>query len=294
MAVKIGHASIDERGKISGGKAGDQTGKEVCTRNFYMHAKGWNVLRAKDEAVAEKIAKCMEDVCANPYVGYDQIGRLSLYDTVRALNFMCDINTLKVYVETDCSALVRVCLAYAGIRVNNFTTANEKDVIMATGMFELVTCDKDGENLKRGDILVTKTKGHTVVVLTDGADFGKIKEDGEWGVGTTRATQRVFETVVDGIISSQPMSCKKYLPNAMTTSWKFVLLSKGSALAKAIQTHLKNLGYYTGKTDGKLGYQSVLAMQKFLKELGLYKGASDGYMGGETVIAWQKYINSRL
>ena len=35
MAVKIGHASIDERGKISGGKAGDQTGKEVCIRDWY-------------------------------------------------------------------------------------------------------------------------------------------------------------------------------------------------------------------------------------------------------------------
>ena len=232
MAVKIGHASIDERGKISGGKAGDQTGKEVCTRNFYMHAKGWNVLRPKDKAVAEKIAKCMEDVCANPYVGYDQYERLDLYDTVRALNFYCDINTLKVYVECDCSSLVRVCLAYAGIRVGNFTTANEKDVILATGMFELVECAANGSNLKRGDILVTKTKGHTVVVLTDG---GKIAEDGEWGVGTTSATQIVFRTENDGIISSQPILCKKYLPNALTTSWKFVLFSKGSALMKAIQ-----------------------------------------------------------
>ena len=32
--IKIGHASIDENGKITGGKAGDQTGKEVCIRNI--------------------------------------------------------------------------------------------------------------------------------------------------------------------------------------------------------------------------------------------------------------------
>ena len=35
MAVKIGSARIDERGKISGGKAGDQTGNEVGTQNFH-------------------------------------------------------------------------------------------------------------------------------------------------------------------------------------------------------------------------------------------------------------------
>ena len=45
MAVKIGHASIDENGRAQGGKAGDQTGKEVCTRNWYKHSKGWRVLR---------------------------------------------------------------------------------------------------------------------------------------------------------------------------------------------------------------------------------------------------------
>ena len=59
MAVKIGHASIDENGKAHGGQAGDQTGKEVCIRNWYLNSKGWDVLRAKDAAVAEKIAQCM-------------------------------------------------------------------------------------------------------------------------------------------------------------------------------------------------------------------------------------------
>ena len=42
MAVRIGHASIDENGNASGGRAGDQTGKELCTRDWYT--KGWNVL----------------------------------------------------------------------------------------------------------------------------------------------------------------------------------------------------------------------------------------------------------
>lgn len=32
---KIAHASIDENGRASGGKAGDQTGKETCVRSYY-------------------------------------------------------------------------------------------------------------------------------------------------------------------------------------------------------------------------------------------------------------------
>ena len=55
MAIRIGHASIDETGKISGGAAGDQNGKEVCIRNWYNG--GWGFLaRAKNAGTAEKIA----------------------------------------------------------------------------------------------------------------------------------------------------------------------------------------------------------------------------------------------
>lgn len=62
MAVKIGHASIDERGKARGGAAGDQTGKEVCLRDWYD--KNWvSVLRPKNEKEAEKMAKAMEQAC---------------------------------------------------------------------------------------------------------------------------------------------------------------------------------------------------------------------------------------
>ena len=50
MAVKIGHASIDENGNGRGGKAGDQTGREVCTRDWYN--KPWNkVMRDRKSVV---------------------------------------------------------------------------------------------------------------------------------------------------------------------------------------------------------------------------------------------------
>lgn len=38
----IVHASINEQGKIVGGKKGDQTTKEICTRTYYKYSKGWD------------------------------------------------------------------------------------------------------------------------------------------------------------------------------------------------------------------------------------------------------------
>lgn len=43
---QIVHASINEAGKATGGKTGDQTGREICTRSYYVYSKGWDrVLR---------------------------------------------------------------------------------------------------------------------------------------------------------------------------------------------------------------------------------------------------------
>lgn len=38
----IVHASINEKGTATGGKEGDQTGKEICKRTFYNHSSGWD------------------------------------------------------------------------------------------------------------------------------------------------------------------------------------------------------------------------------------------------------------
>ena len=57
--VMIGSASIDENGKAHGGKAGNQTGRELKQQAWYAHSKGWRVFRAKDAGVAARIAACM-------------------------------------------------------------------------------------------------------------------------------------------------------------------------------------------------------------------------------------------
>ena len=169
MAVKIGSARMGENGKITGGKPGDQTGKEVSTQNWYAHSKGWRVFRARDAYVRERIAKAMEHACANNRIGYNQNQRNDLFNQVRDAGF--DPSAAKRDTQTDCSALVRVCCCYAGITVGNFNTANEASYLLATGAFVELTGSeytRSSDRLRKGDILVTRTKGHTVVVLTDG------------------------------------------------------------------------------------------------------------------------------
>lgn len=111
-----------------------------------------------------------------------------------------------------------------------------------------------------------------------------IAVDGSWGPATTRATQKLLGTVVDGIISNQPTANKKYLYAAHTSTWQFKSkgYNAGSNMVRALQ---KLIG---AKVDGWFGKNSVLCLQKFL---GVKQDAS---MGPATVRAWQQYINSRL
>ena len=163
--IIIGSARIDEHGKSTGGKAGDQKQKttpdykgEVSMQNFYVSSKGWNILRAKDSAVAANIALAMTVACNNPNIGYNQARRL---DIIKAGTHAT------APTSCDCSSLVRQCIRESGIDVGNFTTANECNVLMGTGQFEKLTYT-NGTALFLGDIIVTKTKGHTCVV-TSGA-----------------------------------------------------------------------------------------------------------------------------
>lgn len=169
MTVIVGSARIDENKHAKGGKAGDQTGKEVSTQTWYLHSKGWRVFRAKYSTRAENIAQDMQFACNNKHIGYDQSQRLTLYNIAEKVGFNCSKVTTNC--ETDCSALVRVCCAYAGIMLPNFTTSNEGKTLLNSGEFIELTDTKyttKPDYLMRGDILVTKTQGHTVVVLNDG------------------------------------------------------------------------------------------------------------------------------
>ena len=109
----------------------------------------------------------MASACNNPAFGYSQGDRYSgLYEAKRV---GYDAAKVSVACNVDCSSLVRLCLAYAGYDVGDFYTGNERDVILSTGAFDDVTDQVDqntGEGLYTGDILVSKKKGHTAIVVS--------------------------------------------------------------------------------------------------------------------------------
>lgn len=174
MSVLIGHASIDENGKASGGKAGNQTKKELYTRNWYK--KPWSVLlRPKDVTMAEKIAIACEQACANQNIGYDQGQRNTLYTQAKAVNF--DLSKITTPCECDCSSLACICAIAAGapadklyVGGNMGTTRTMRSYFKNTGMFEILTDSKYltvSDYLKRGDIVVNEGS-HTFIVLSNG------------------------------------------------------------------------------------------------------------------------------
>lgn len=152
----VGSARIDEKGGISGGKAGDQTGKEVATQNFYVSSLGWDILRAVKPDHANRLATAMSKYCADDNVGYDQGNRLAILKYTGVGKTEC-----------DCSSLVRRCIIDATkTDVGNFTTATEKSVLTKSGLFKYVGKYTDKTELFNGDILVTCKKGHTVIVVS--------------------------------------------------------------------------------------------------------------------------------
>lgn len=179
MSTMIAHASIDEHNRVSGGKAGDQTGKEVCVRSWYN--KPWGcVIRFQDARMAEKVAQAMEMAAANNRIGYNQNQRNTLLKEARKHNY--DISKVAVPCETDCSALVSVACMYAGVPESALTlmgncahTRNLKQMLKATGevdIYNTALYTNKPDRLKRGDILLKEGSHVAVVVKTDNITAG--------------------------------------------------------------------------------------------------------------------------
>lgn len=310
MGVKIAHASISEKGTITG-TAGDQTGKEVCIRGWYNRSEGWLLIRCKDPAMRPYIAEAAEAAAKNDHIGYDQYQNGTLYNQVKDKGF--DPAKATVDTETDCSRLVRVCVQYACEKVGNgktipeFYTATEPTILKNTGLFDVLTDSKytkQDDFLLRGDILCTKTKGHTVVVISNGSKAGSETEsgsagtgtaptaarltvDGRWGSGTTKRLQQIFGTPADGVVSNQVKAFKDDNPGLMSGwEWEDKPNGKGSALIKAMQ---KWAGMAAAAQDGEIGPNTIKALQRKL-------GTSvDGKVSNpsQMVRALQKWANEQ-
>lgn len=167
--VLIGEACCNEYGTLSGGKPGDQTGKEVRVGNWYNG--GWiYVFRAKDKAVRLKLAQAMMDTCANQNIGYniDKPNRYAAWDHAEKNGH--DIKGISKKGDTTCSQAVSMCMRACGFsktyapRHCDITTLTR--VMLKDDAFYKYT-GKDytasSVKLQPGDILLSSH--HTAIVV---------------------------------------------------------------------------------------------------------------------------------
>ena len=262
--VYVGSARSDENGKAYGGKAGDQkSGKEVSTQVWYDHELGWDVLRAKDPEKAAIIGQQMQAACDNNKIGYDQWERYDLFAEAKKVGF--DMSKVTNPTECDCSELVRCCCAAAGIMdlpTSGFRTGNMVKHMLATGEFVQLKgekYEKQPHYLGAGDVLITKTSGHTVVVLNNGDKYE--------GAASVIVPVKTFG--VD-------------------------ILRKGDAgeAVQLMQRYLLELGYDLGSRgiDGDFGSKTETALKSFQQDKGL---TVDGEYGAKSHAALMAAIEAK-
>lgn len=239
MTYYIGSARHDENGKYAGGKAGDQTGLEVATQKMYNYWSkgGWVCYRAKKPNVANGLKLAMLTACSNDNIGYSQSDR---YGIVRK-----GVDS-KEPINADCSSTVRACIKKASnVDVGDFTTFNEGIVLENSGLFNKVGIVSTLSKLYDGDILVTKKKGHTVIVTSGYKRPTNAKEK-----PVTSASDNIFKGI--------------QYANSFTGYVIGASINNGPELKKQrtrVLQHALNLDYKAGLVeDGEFGPKTKAAL----------------------------------
>lgn len=169
--VQCAWASIGENGKITGGKPGDQTGKEVKCGNIYNFGQT-RVYRCKDRSKALEIGAAAKGMAINDAFGYNQASRTTAYTELEKVNWI--VANVKKPCNIDCSELgaCAVNVAYKRPLISKSVySGNIGAALLATGLFTELKASKYlgiSEYIQCGDIIVAPGK-HVIVAYTDGS-----------------------------------------------------------------------------------------------------------------------------
>ena len=184
MIANSGH---DERGRYTGGQAGDQTGTEWEIRSWYKYSSGWScVLRYPDTKVASKIAELAKKSANNNNIGYNQANRTSFWFALKDANY--DPSKISKKCDADCSAGVSAIVKAVGyllniqslkdIAITNYTGSMKPNFKVAG--FEVLTAEKyltSDKFLMPGDIILNE-RHHTCINLDYGSGVKASYEEG--------------------------------------------------------------------------------------------------------------------
>lgn len=239
--VQCAWASQDERGKISGGKAGDQTGNEIKIGNIYNFGQT-AVYRCKDRSKALEIGSAAKAIALNNNFGYDQSQRTSGYTALKNAGWI--VANVKTAVELDCSIMAgcAVNVAYKKTLISSSVySGNIGTALMNTELFEKLTASKylgKSEYVQCGDIIVAPGK-HVIIAYTDGSKVnvntvssvvtGIIKGNSLIKTGQQHAINFTgVKIATDGIVGSDTNKMKKrVLQRAINLDYKKNLVEDG-------------------------------------------------------------------
>lgn len=175
--VQCAWASIGENGKITGGKPGDQTGKEVKCGNIYNFGQT-RVYRCKDRSKALEIGAAAKGIAINNAFGYNQSSRTTGYTELKKANWI--VANVKTPCNIDCSELggCAVNVAYKKSLISSSVySGNIGAALLTTGLFTELKASKYlgvSEYIQCGDIIVAPGK-HVIVAYTDGSKVNVTK-----------------------------------------------------------------------------------------------------------------------
>ena len=198
---QVSNSGMDERGRYSGGAAGDQTGKEWQIRSWYSYP--WKcVLRHPKKEVREKIAELHIKAAKNNNIGYDQYQRGTYWTQLQKVNY--NPSKITVKCESDCSGGVIANTKAAGYLLSisalkNLTatyTGNMRTGFKNAG-FTVLTDSKyltSSAYLVPGDILLSDGN-HTCVNLGIGSKTGYTQlYDSKTSTSTSKTTTSTSKT----------------------------------------------------------------------------------------------------
>lgn len=194
MTLYMTAARIDEKGNASGGKSGDQTGKEVIVQTYGNYSRGWDgVLRlqqgkltkAEYQRALNRLMHCAYLFAENDRIGYDQHERSTLYDAMSKRGWKMRYASHIGNCECDCSMLMGVVAncalkpikAIQGTVPKSVYTGNMREIFTGLkGKTKWTWIDSglnftNGNGLKRGDILLNE--GHHTALFMGNAKQGQ-------------------------------------------------------------------------------------------------------------------------
>lgn len=286
MAVKIGHASISENGTINGTK-GDQTGKEVCIRDFYSNLWDYAAIHP-DANVREKHAKAVEAGCANDNIGYGQGDRNTLNTEAKKVGY--DLAKITTPCNTDCSEFQNVCAVASGApgvthASNGWTTSTMKAALQAAG-YKIITDPsylQSADYCVRGAIYV-KAGLHTVCGLSNGSKaaqmLAKAGLSGTSGTATSGNSLKVGDVVF--------FTGTKHYTSANDTNAK--TCKSGKAKVTAIAAGAKHPYHlvHTDNTSNVYGWTNAADIGEAVTNSGIAGAKTHTVVKGDTLSALAK------